>query len=195
MLRSVTAMIEALIYLVILGAVAWHPGLRQLAREIPLGYRAASLALIVLLVVGQLAKNGGTLFPFIEWQMYTRSAPDDPIVFEYTAVTEAGDEREVRMLRLADAMGIRWSILECFEFFSRATNPVEQQVRARTCQKRLRMLIGVYNRRHGGEDAIQLLRVWRLQIPLRDYPGLEAIPRELLWEIAAPAGPSDSLDG
>ncbi len=91
-------MLEALIYGALLGLVVSRPGVRDLARKLPLPYRVASASLVVLLVVGQLVEDGAA-FPFIPWDMYTRPAPFDPVVFEYTGLTESGKELPLDLRR------------------------------------------------------------------------------------------------
>jgi hypothetical protein len=186
-------MLEFLIYLGLLGFCAAQPALRELARSIALPYRVASASLILLLVAGQLARSGALTFPFMPWDMYTRSAPVNPVVFEYTGVTRSGDERRIDVLSHADAIGLHWPLLGAITRYTRAPTPQVRAEQTQQCQGFLRAITAAYNAREDREP-IQRLRVWRREVPLQGYEGLESIRRELLWEGRADPE-AERLDG
>jgi hypothetical protein len=187
-------MIEAVIYMGLLALLAVHPGMRRLARDIPGGYRLASASLIILLVAGQLANEGEAMFPFVQWQMYTRQAPSDPVVLEYTGVTRAGEDQPLNVLGVASSVGLRWPLSISISRYHRAQVASERAAHAEDCRDRLRVIAGLYNQRFAGEP-IETLRVWQRRIPIVDYQGPESITREILWEIPIARESGDPVDG
>ena len=84
---------------VALGALLLWPirrSLADLARVVPVRYRLASLAILLLPAGGQLIDRREATFPVSDWGMHTESMTGDPRFIEYTAVLEDG--REARLL-------------------------------------------------------------------------------------------------
>jgi len=185
--------LEGLVYLGLLVAVAAHPGIRHLARSIPRRSSVASAGLLILLVVGQIANNAKTTFPFVPWELYTRPAPGDAVVFEYSGLTQEGEEKSLNVLGLAHSLGIGHALLGSLSRFDLAEDEADKTALEQDCRRRLSVLAGRYNQLHPGE-VVRLLRVWRRRVPIRDYHGLDSITREILWEIV-PASTSSFTAG
>ncbi len=177
-------MIEALIYLGFLVFAMLRREWRAAFGRVALPYRLASAALIGLLVVGQLVANGHRYFPLVLWAMYTRSAPSDPVVFEFTAVSDRGEDAALDVLGEAGRLGLRWPLLRVIHRHDRATTEAARAEAEQEIRARLAAIVGEIRDR-GGDPPVAGVRVWRRRIPIHDYRGPESIPRELLWEVAA----------
>ena len=179
-----TVALESLAVGLLLLALALSSRLRSLLGAIGRVRALWVIALLALVLWGQLARDNRASFPFLHWSMYTSPTPANEYL-DFEVRYRSGRTGLFPFGALATFSGSRFVASQGRALEARAAQwlaparggPVPQSARAE-----LAKLVATYNARHR-DDPIATLIVARRRVPIRDFAGRTSVLREPLLEM------------
>lgn len=142
------------------------------------------LALLGLVLWGQILRDNRTSFPFLHWSMYTRSAPPTDYV-DFEVRHRSGATGTFPFERLTSFSGSNFLRPRGRALETRVTSWVragDGSLAPAAARAELAKLVAIHNARHG-DDPIVALTVVRRVVPLHGFTGRESVGREPLLEL------------
>jgi len=147
-------------------------------------YRVFLVVLVMLMFGAQLADRSSVTFPFVSWALYERPAHGDPQYYDYTAVSQSGQERRLEVFRASRSLSYRlmFPLNDLAHRIHQIPEGLQRQAMIADYETVLQTVAQMYNRRRP-DDPIQTIRVWHCTVPLHAYRGPSSVQRRLFWQL------------
>jgi hypothetical protein len=158
--------------------------MRAMLKALRLPYRVFLVTLVLVMCGAQLADQSHVTFPFVSWALYERPAHGDPQYYDYTAVLQSGQERQLEVFYTSRSLSYRLMLPlnDMAHTIHGAPQGPQRQALVADYETVLQTVAHLYNHRHA-EDPIRTVRVWHCTVPLRAYRGPSSIQRRLFWQL------------
>lgn len=177
--------IESLAIGALLLAFASSARVRELLAAIGRPRAAFVIALLGLVLWGQLARDARASFPFLPWSMYTNPAPQ-PAYLEFEARYRDGATGPFPFGALATFAGSKFLSSKGRALENRITqwlDPARGALAPDRARAELGKLAATYNAQHPGDPVVSIAVVRRV-VPIQAFASRESIAREPLLELA-----------
>ena len=157
-------------------------------RTLPSPYHLFLGTLMSLLLSAQLVGRSGQTFPFVEWAMYSRQPPAQPLYFSTTAVLQSGQTIPLTIPPQYRSISrqLRYYLNRTSRQIAQATHAPTRHALLAQYEATLRALAGQYKHRYTA-DPVRTIQVWRCSLPpLPDYSSRESIDCQLFWQVPPP---------
>lgn len=175
--------LEAAVYLALLALVARHPMFVGTLAGLGRCRRFFVVALVALVLAGQLYGRSAATYPFASWEMYTRRVAREQHCYEYSGVRADGSEVPLRFNRELKVVGRQMPFrltLRGHRMIHTTNAPARTQL-TNEFQRAVIALGRKYNADHP-EAPIVTARAWRLEFTLEEYRRTGATRRVLFLE-------------
>lgn len=177
--------VEVFWYLTLLVGLWMVRPVQAYVQAIPRPHRRILLALVLLLLLGQLVNNPRLTFPFTSWAMYGQPEHPETLVFyRYEGLDEAQRVISLNPFRLLAPIS-RAEVASKFKDLARHALSHPDEDRRAASQRRLSALLGAVGQMHNDQHPdrrIHAVVLVRCTLDLRDG-GRSDIQRERVWRV------------